>query len=461
MTTGLNTKTTDLIDLLTATNDKLDAIIMLLGGVPPTPTATIDDLFSVLTDIHTDTSSIDGKLLTIRDAITDNLLPVLTDIHTDTSSMDGKLLTIRDAITDDIITLLTSIGGDTTNIDGKLLTIRDAITDDMLPALLSIYTVLNYSFTNFGLNTSEASTDYNGYLFDSLNWLGLISGSTGLPIEGGNRDVIQLLAKIADRPESQIGSGLAPPDLCEDAYISSSMVLLPAFSESLPAVVFAIFPDPPPSGISFGTTLSLGVFNMELENSGDWAGWGIYVASNAPNFGLQITLDTDAFLRYPTNVWVDIGFLSSNLAVYVGGGDSLRVYLCSGSWGGPSSSGGPWGDGSSSGGEIDDGCVTINSTVVSYATDGTGSSIVWPEPLESVAITPVGYYADANVWCVTDLYGYTITPSVDVNWFSDFHYYSTTISAGVPFLVTGHTDHASIHIFPSTASFSIELCPPA
>jgi len=357
MTTGLNTKTIDVIAELVsintkldtaaidraATNDKLDSIITLLGGAPPTPTATLDDLLEVLEAIHTDTMSMDGKLLSIRNYMVN---PSEEPLEDDYTSLIYNVMWLRRAVAASTFAGSLDYRIQTELHDFK--TLHDSLMSSQTGMIVTILDTLVNALTNIGVN-SGASPDYTyeGYLFQVLNWLGRLSGASGVPFEAGNRDIIQLLAQIADRPESQIGSGLVPPTVCGDAYISSGMTLVPGLADPIwPSLVYAVFPDPPPTGITFGSVFGIGVDNTELINSaGDWDGYYIYVASSAPNYGLYIGPGSTALTRYATNVWLNLEGYEEHLSVYVGGSDSLRVYLCSGGWapGEGTSSGGPWG----------------------------------------------------------------------------------------------------------------------
>lgn len=133
---------------------------------------------------------------------------------------------------------------------------------------------------------------------------------------------------------------------------------------------------PPPSDVEFGTVFGIGVDNSELHPVAEnWHGWSIYVASSANNFGIFIGADITASIsRYPTNVWLDLAFLTTNLSVFVGGGDSLRVWLCGGAWGGGGGGGGPWGGGGGGGGSWGD-CVEISSaeTVITQPNNSTNT----------------------------------------------------------------------------------------
>src|SRR5215510_2573257 len=70
MTDGLNNKNQQLIDLLTTTNAKLDSIITLLGGVPPSTEHTIDDLWTELHAINLSTAATRTDVHTILEDIT-------------------------------------------------------------------------------------------------------------------------------------------------------------------------------------------------------------------------------------------------------------------------------------------------------------------------------------------------------------------------------------------------------
>jgi len=515
---GLNTKIAALNVLVEASNTKLDTIITMLGGAPPTPTATLDDLLAALIAINTDTTSMDGRLITTNFS--------LDDIHTDTMSIDAKLLIARDTLID--------ILADTTAMDDLLLAIRNILRDPSEPAiedatqsiawnvyrlrkavatanlpsdalnpmhllLSSLYNITNSLmainnthlgtissaiFTgadNLGLSLTPDTQVYDGYLFSVLNWLGLVSGSIGLPIEANNRDVIQLLAKIADRPESPVGSGLAPAGLCDEPYVSEGMVLVPAIFQAWPALVYAIFPSPAPAPISFGTVFGVGTDYTELAYSnGHWHGWGAYVASSAPNFGLFIGGDIDqSLIRYPTNVWVDIGDFDYNLSFYVGGSDSIRVFLCGEGWGGDD--GGPWGSG---GGELPPefvDCVDIASipAIITHPNSSTTSITVIPMSLVPAATFSDRYEVSSGGFFITDVgasvvkdnwNGVTIELlSGDNNvrvWYQKadlsfvVHGFSTV---GDSYTIAEDCITASIETFTggTSTAFSVRICPPA
>lgn len=387
MTDGLNNKTSQLITLLTATNEKLDRIITLLGGVPSTPQHTIDDLYTILDDIHTDTQSMDGKLLAIRNYIKS---PDEAAIPGDYTSLLWNIYLLRRSIGLDSY-------NDSLTLQNLLVGIREYLGGQLPPIGTNINDTKNYLFyalSSLGLNVTNISYDYNGYLDTTLRLLQLIQGAIGVPVDEliypdrGQRNIIQLLEKAAERPEGQIGGGLAPDSVCTDAYISSGMVLIPSLFDAWPPTLWAIFPAPTPSGISFGTIFGIGVDNSELHpTSNNWVGWSIYVASSANNFGVFIGADINASIaRYPTNTWINLSFLTTNLSVFVGGSESLRVWLCGGQWGPGGGGGGPWGGGGGGGGSWGD-CTIINSQETIITNPNNSTNTIQYIPMSSVPNT--------------------------------------------------------------------------
>jgi hypothetical protein len=361
------------------------------------------------------------------------------------------------------------------NVTNSLFAINNAHLGNISDA---VYT----SLANLGVQTGSDSQEYTGYLFNVQNWLGLISGSIGLPIEANNRDVIQLLAKIADRPESQVGGGLIPSEMCEDAYISDKMVLIPGIFEIWPSIIFAAFPDPPPAGITIATTLGLSITNIELENdSENWSGWWMYVASNDANFGLfaPVLDPADALTRYPSNTWIDISFYPLNLAVYVTNGASLRVYLCSG-WEPTGGGGGPWagGGGGGVGGDWTE-CVEILSYETVITQPGGSTATIQYIPMSLIGgvestdrVLNAGgdayFVSSAGAWVATDNWtGVTATLLSGTNariWYQranlSFEAYGLD-TIGDTFTIPEDTIAAGIDSFGmgTATTFSVQICP--
>ena len=475
--TGLNTKTEDLQATLNVMVERLDTIITLLGGAPPTETVTLEDLLLVLQDIHTDTMSMDGKLLTIRNTLKD---PTEGAIEDDTPSIAYNVYRIRRSVATNNLPVpehsnIHSIVYSTENIINSLLSISNT-------HLGNTYQVLSKGLANLGLNIATNSYDYAGWLATSANLIAKIQGGIGVPFDGGNRNVIELLARMLDRPLSQIGSGLPPTEMCIDAYISSGMVLVPAVSDPYwPALVYAKWPDPPPTGIEFGSVFGFGDDYTELVNtSGDWSGYRVYVASSADNFGMYIGVNVDASLaRYPTNVWVDIGFYEEHLSIFVPGDASLRAYLCGDGWGGGGGSGGPWEELPPDGGGTWEDCIEIASasTVVTHPNSAVTSITYTPmsmlpgvEYSDTLPVDGGAYVTTANdSIAVGNFNGVTITllsAETTVRAYyqrADLSFNVHTFSGmGDTFSIAEDTVRMAIDTFTggATPDYTVEICPP-
>lgn len=483
--TGLNTKTIGIQESLDLMNAKLDTIITLLGGAPPTPTATLDDLLEQLvliatntTDIHTDTASMDGKLLAIRNYIVNPLEEPLEDDYT---SLLYNVMWIRRAIAAPTFAASLDYPMQTELRDFRINEdILISTTNDIL--LNVIQGTLVGAFTNLGLATSTPSFVYYGWLSQVLNWLAKISGSEGVPNDGGNRNIIELLAKIADRPESTIGSGLIPDTICEEPYVSSGMQLVPGLTDPLwPSLVYAVFGNALPDNIEYGSVFGFGTDYTELHNTDDtWDGWGIYVASSAANFGLYIGVGDDhSLVRYPTNVWYQLVDYTHNLSVFVPGADSLKVYLCEGYAGGGSSSGGPWGGGDPT--PPDDGeCWEIDSVAAEYFYTPSFTLDVQAIPFTTVtgvSCTTEHTFTEAtegfDVGCTVALgnfVGWTIemlsgTPSLTITMVSDAGVRTYDSIGGTIYTIPSNTAsflvcNAGLGGSASSSPFTIRLCSP-
>lgn len=325
---GVNETLTDIKGILTelksavdTMNDTLTTIAGQLGAPPTPPQYTIDDIFGQLSTIIGYSSN-------------------LPTIRNNTDGVEGLLTTIRNNSTD--------IKEYTGNVQDSLY----------------------YGLRNLGLSINTDTLNYadNSFLFEALNWLGLLSGATGLPVQSGNRTVIQLLALLLDRPTvGEVTGGLFPNDLCEAYYASTGMVIAPyGVTQIFESTIWAEFSIPPPVGIEFGSLFNLGLSSdttelVTLEDN--WNGWRFYVASSSSNYGIHIGADLAAFRRYPSNVWQKFENLETNLAFFVPASESIKVFMCRGDGSG-SSSGGPWGGGSSGGGTWEPNCYEQSSQPV-------------------------------------------------------------------------------------------------
>lgn len=268
---GLNVTTADILLALTTTNNKLDQIITLLGGVPPTPGHTIDDLYQVLSDIHLDTQSIDQKLLLIRDAI----LP--------TPGYPFPPVTLIDAVSA-ILPALQYISNATPS-NWEFITGEPGFADDNILRWLS----------GIGINTGDATTTILGRLTAIENYSRCACG----PVPPSPFD----------------------PSGCVDQFISIAQVTTPNYSGN-----FVQWPDVLPAGIEFTNDLLIGVSNVEISADPFVSGWRMFGYSQSASV---FSANPGNVTQYPTNEWIVIGADNWTLAPSVGEGNDLRVYLCS------------------------------------------------------------------------------------------------------------------------------------
>lgn len=261
------------MDALALSNATLAAIAAALGAPPPGDNATLDDVLNVLSDIHTDTMSLDGKLLRIRDAIAPLGEAFPTEAH---SSMLWSLYRIMDAI-------------NPTWPRPTSIPLQPAVD-----LLYNEFSPMNRTWWQSILGISTTSGD------NMLDWLSLIAGAT---------------ISAAPPLPPVAGSG----GTCDAPYISDSA----AFETNR---TFARWPSPP-TGLLYSNTLGL-LNGCELSAIAPhyWTGWSLYVMSKDATSYSEAPSRPG---RYPMNQWRLLdGELNYPLAVSVDGDSDIVAYLC-------------------------------------------------------------------------------------------------------------------------------------
>jgi len=209
-----------------------------------------------------------------------NLTTIMTDMAEDTSDIHSRLNEIRDA------TIATAIA---------LGTPGDGIAD-ALHLLDSIKAGIEALNTATGIPPGDATTTMLGRLTAIQNCICLVAGTVPTP------------------PTSQF---------CASPFTSSGLSFYPTWAGFGTGVNVAVWSEPLPDGVTFGTEFGITVDNTELILDGGWSGAHIWVQSSGPNFGIN-PLSTERFI---TNQWVSLPDADS-ISVSVGNGESIQVYIC-------------------------------------------------------------------------------------------------------------------------------------
>lgn len=145
------------------------------------------------------------------------------------------------------------------------------------------------------------------------------TGILGAPAPG---TILDLLAQVPKTDPCGCGPASPVPFSCADPYISTGARVLPWSLVGGTNQLFAMFPDPPPSGITFGTIFGWGADPGELESS-DWSQWMVFVTSTEPTY----SDGTDATVRWPTGEWRQMSG-SGSRAFAVDARGNITVQLC-------------------------------------------------------------------------------------------------------------------------------------
>lgn len=146
--------------------------------------------------------------------------------------------------------------------------------------------------------------------------------STGILGAAAPGTILDLLALLPKTDPCGCGRA-APGELdCTAPYASDGQTLLPWTLIGGTSQMFASFPDPPPTGLEFGTVFGFGTDRNELESS-DWSQWRVFVQSTGATYSDGST----AFDRFPTNEWRTLSG-SGSRAFAVGEREDIFVTLC-------------------------------------------------------------------------------------------------------------------------------------
>lgn len=295
----LGTQHTELMQRLGETNIKLDSLIAAGGGAPAPGQTTLADVVSVLNDIHTDTMSMDAKLLWIRDVI---------------APMNEGLPT-----------------GAKTSIAWSLYRLMDAVAPawprptsvPLQPNLELVRTLLEQVM---GLD-SDADNSLLHYISKMYNGLGLPFQALTLgELLWQNIQATTTLA--GPKPPTTGGPDCSSPINTAQSVIGEVDTSDPEVTRDFSKYVFGVW-NPMPNTIRASTFWNGVPAGAEVRplSGATWQGWKIFVYSSAANY-LENPTQT---LRYATNTWRDVGTSLGQdrpIAPCVPADETIAVYLC-------------------------------------------------------------------------------------------------------------------------------------
>jgi hypothetical protein len=312
--TNLSSKFTQLEGIITA---KFDAVLLALGSIHTALTSSGGNI---------DAAPIVAAIEAMRGTGPENTIHSLNQsVWNIAGPTPGKSLaeihTLLVANHAANAVYLAAIGADTDATANALGIPTGDATTTALGLLASVVYALTYPTANAAnlYGTIKALNDAVG---------GVPNNSLTLTSVRGLLDMLTQQQRSLLNPMA-----FAPYDVCETSYSSTGTVyfqngveIFPGFSLVYPATC-ATWPVPPLVGYeSITRTQDLTGYYSKLTNT-DWASYRIYVASNAPLFGLSGTSPQ----RYATNQWLvlTIGGISGNdMFFIVDGVENLKVYIC-------------------------------------------------------------------------------------------------------------------------------------
>jgi hypothetical protein len=338
-----------LISALTATNQKLDALITAMGAPPPTQAVTLADVLQVLSDIHLDTMSLDQKLLRIRDAI---------------APLDEPLPP-----------------GDKVSIAWSMYRLVDSVAPPW-PRPLSI--PLQPAFELLRANLAESIGIFGTHSPEPiLQLLFNLQRGMGLPTGDATTTALGYLSQIANQTKCGCGP-LAPqpgdPNGCASP-IESEISVVEA------GRLYATWASPLPAGTTRTNQYTLSRPDIEISPATTWEGWRLFVLSRTAATYQRAPGRPG---RFYTNEWLDLEPLNFPLAISVDESADVQAYLCAPA---PLAGGG---------------CDEVAGNTVVVFGDGTNYAVVWSNGTSSVNRgvdgfgDPVTFTANAAAFLTVD-----------------------------------------------------------
>lgn len=247
---------------------------------------------------------------------------VLMGAAADIATVADTLLAIRAAIAPES-EALPSIGK--TSMAWSLYRLMDAVApawprSTSAPVQPGLELLRANISTALGINAGGLAEDSLLGIVDNLR------SNIGLPTGDATTTVLGRLATIENYASCICGPqppSTSDPDGCAYPVLSHSPALTDA---AFPGRLFAQWEDLSIYGLQKTTDIGLTVSNVELQPTGTWDGWNVFVYSRTAQ---TYSEDPRRAGRYPTNTWRSLeeaqGF---PLAFSVEEGSDITVYLC-------------------------------------------------------------------------------------------------------------------------------------
>lgn len=362
------------------------------------------------------------------------LLEVMEDIHLDTTSMDVKLLRLRDAVAP----LSVDITPDRADIYTKL----GALVWAQFGAANPIITFGSGTPTLTYQNQAQSR-------FDAV--LGIDSNAPDSVLTYIAQIVAQLpnilTATIANKPTL----ALSPAQQCSTPLISQDVAVVPysilqTFGIlSSRDIIAPVWPTVLPTGIHYGSANTFGIISDSiLESDYGWDNYQIYVESSAPYWNNG---SIGSIRRFQTNKWLNVSDVTTNiqsLLILVDGENTMTAYLC------PD---GTWSTGGGGGGSWDS--IVLSSQYTTASNNFSGNFIVWSANLIAGGSLTDGDTVSSTLplW-FSPTRRYSAIPSADCTaYFSNLPYSHT---AGNAFFFETSNDFVAL---VAAVPFTVQLTP--
>lgn len=419
------TQHTELMARLEYTNSLLGQLILAQTGTPPpTQTITLADVVAAIENVHTDTTSMDGKLLAVRNAISNpnEALPPYQK-----TSIAWSIFRIMDAVAKP---LNNSGNYDTTPYDNLV---------ELVPQMLQLQRA------TLGLTTGSTPDAAHSLLY----YVRRLFENVGESTDGADGTVIALLRALRFLSLNSVPQRPSPtdPNGCTDPHIS-------AYATTIAGRTYASWENVTNVPYQLSNSFNLGN-NIELLPSATWSNkFKFYVYSKS---AVYCTFAPDQVAQFATNKWLQLASGAYPIAISVEAGNDIEAYICYDDFG--------------TGGGNNGTAFTVQSQTCNVYREGgppaTPSQIVIVPGVAATNTTTGGSYIwHADKLCFQDLspyFGWTITAGDNIRIFNFTSFTGYDVSVGQSYTIGSEITSGACIIDTKGLNipFSVTFTPPA